>query len=221
MNTTWPWITLVALGAYHGINPAMGWLFAVGLGLQERSRQAVMRAFVPIALGHALSVALVVALVGILQMWVAPWQLSLLGGSVLLFFGIYRLLSQAAHPRWVGMRIGFGDLTVWSFLMSTAHGAGLMLVPVLLGMETGGHDHADHAHHDHALMLAGMAAPSTELTAVLLHTLAMFVVMALTALIIYEKVGLRLLRSAWLNLDHLWTGAILLAGIMTMFGIGA
>ena len=127
----WPWITLAALGAYHGINPAMGWLFAVALGLQERSRGAVFGAFPPIALGHAASVALVVGVVVIGRTIVSIDVLKIVGCVVLVGFGMYKLL-RSSHPRWVGMRVGFRDLTAWSFLMASAHGAGLMLVPILL-----------------------------------------------------------------------------------------
>lgn len=220
MNALWPWLTLALLGAYHGLNPAMGWLFAVGLGLQEQRRGAVVRAFAPIALGHALAVALVVALVGLLQTVIPPGVLSIIGGGVLLTFGLYRLVTKAAHPRWVGMRVGFRGLTAWSFLMSTAHGAGLMLAPVLLQLDTGGHQHEHSAYMQH-LVTASLALPSTELLAVTVHTAAMFVVMAVAALVVYEKLGLHLLRRAWFNLDYLWTGAILLAGVLTLFNAGA
>ena len=155
MNAYLPWLTLAALGAYHGINPAMGWLFAVGLGLQEQRRRAVVNAFAPIALGHALSIAMVVALLGVLQQILSPSSVSILSGGVLLVFGAYRIGANSAHPRWVGMRVGFRDLMAWSFLMSTAHGAGLMLAPVLLKFSAGsvvqpvGMDqmHGEHAEH--------------------------------------------------------------------------
>jgi hypothetical protein len=206
---------LALLGAYHGINPAMGWLFAVGLGLQEGRRGAVLAAFAPIALGHALSIAVVVALVGLLQSVIAPGVLTLVGGGLLLAFGLYRLVTNAAHPKWVGMRVGFRDLTTWSFLMSTAHGAGLMLVPVLLQFQPRAQMYGHDAHAQH-MMTAGMGLPSTELLAVGVHTLAMFAVMAVVAVVVYEKLGLSLLRRAWFNLDFLWTGAILLAGLLTL-----
>src|SRR5215471_2901510 len=110
MNSYLPWIVLALLGAYHGINPAMGWLFAVGLGLQEQRRGAVLGAFAPIALGHGLSIAMVVALVGLLQAVITPDRLQVVAAAVLLAFGFYRLLTRAAHPRWVGMRVGMRDL---------------------------------------------------------------------------------------------------------------
>ncbi|MCE7984361.1 MAG: hypothetical protein DYG89_24570 [Caldilinea sp. CFX5] len=215
MNTYLPWLMLALLGAYHGVNPAMGWLFAVGLGLQEQRRAAVLRAFAPIALGHALSVTVVVAAVGLLQMVIPADVLQRVGAGALLAFAFYRIATSAAHPRWVGMRVGFRDLTAWSFLMSTAHGAGLMLVPVLLQLAPSSH-HGGHHAHTHHMVTANMALPSAEVVAVGVHTAAMFAVMAIIAVVVYEKLGLRLLRRAWFNLDFLWTGALLLAGVMTL-----
>src|SRR5688572_3267842 len=119
MTTIWPWITVAALGAYHGLNPAMGWLFAVALGMQERSRAAVVRAFVPIALGHAASVVLVVALAAMAQTVFPPDVVRLVGVSALIGYGSYVLLRGPVHPRWVAMRVGFGGLTLWSFVMSS------------------------------------------------------------------------------------------------------
>ena len=228
MKDIWPWLTLALLGAYHGINPAMGWLFAVALGLQERNRAAVARAFVPIALGHAASVAAVVALVVAASSVVDTAILQVAGALVLIAFGVYKLVI-GKHPRWVGMRVNFRDLTAWSFLMSTAHGAGLMLVPVLLRLAPAMPAPASHimpdgtvmagdammsgAHAGH-MMLAG-AAPSASLIAVSLHTAAMFLVMAVVAFVIYERVGLAILRRAWLNLDLLWAGALIGAGVLS------
>src|SRR5262245_46970939 len=177
-----PWLTLAGLGAFHGINPGMGWLFAVALGLQERSRAAVLRAFGPIALGHAASVALVVALVAAVQLWLSPDALRVLGASALVAFGLYKLLAPMSHPRWVGMRVGARDLTVWSFLMATAHGAGLMLVPVLLDLPVAD-AHAAHGHADHALMMTTPGVlTGAELAAVGIHTAAMYLVMSAIAL---------------------------------------
>ena len=217
MNETWTWLTLALLGAYHGINPAMGWLFAVALGLQERSRTAVLRAFLPIALGHAVSVGVVVALVVAAQELVAPQVLGLLSGSALVAVGLSKLLAPA-HPRWIGMRVGFRDLTAWSLLMSTAHGAGLMLAPVLLRLPSSGMDHTAHAQHMQHMSLASTAAgiSSGSLAAVLIHTAAMFVTMAVVAIIVYEKVGLAILRRAWLNLDLVWAAALIVAGAITL-----
>src|SRR6266542_3717313 len=181
MQTLWPWLTLTLLGAYHGINPAMGWLFAVALGLQERRRMAVIRAFAPIALGHAVSVAAVVALLGAAQALLDLGVLRLVGAGVLVVFGLYKLLAPMSHPRWVGMRVGARDLTVWSFLMATAHGAGLMLVPVLLELPIAD-AHAAEAHAGHALMMTTPGAlTGAELAAVGVHTAAMYLVMGAIA----------------------------------------
>ncbi|MGH2532453.1 MAG: hypothetical protein ACRDJW_09115 [Thermomicrobiales bacterium] len=220
MNGDLPWLTLALLGAFHGLNPGMGWLFAVALGLQERSRAAVLRAFGPIAVGHAASVALVVALVGAWQRAVAPGTLSAVGAGALILFGLYKLLAPMSHPRWVGMRVNFRDLTIWSFLMATAHGAGLMLVPVLLRLPAGDASHASHASHaEHLQMLgatAGLAVGAAEVIAVGVHTVAMFLAMGLIAIVVFDKLGLAVLRRAWFNLDRIWAGALIGAGVLTV-----
>ena len=219
----WPWLALAALGTYHGVNPAMGWLFAVALGLQEQSRPAVLRAFAPIALGHAVSVAIVVAVVTASRTVVPTDVLKWVGASILIAYGLYKLWKNS-HPRWVGMRVGFKDLTSWSFLMASAHGAGLMLVPVLFNLSGYGSsaaqaiDARDLPHSEY--MLLG-AAPSistavSQLTAIGVHTVTMFAVMAVVAIIVYEKVGLALLRKSWFNLDRLWAAALVAAGLLTL-----
>src|SRR5215813_4974138 len=131
-----PWVALAGLGAYHGLNPGMGWLFAVVLGLQERRRSAVLRALPAIALGHEASIALVAAVLAIAQVVAAAALLRPLGAVALVVFGLYKLVRPRSHPRWVGLRVGPRELALWSFLMSSAHGAGLMLVPVLLGLSS-------------------------------------------------------------------------------------
>ena len=212
------WLTLALLGAYHGINPAMGWLFAVALGLQERGRAAVIRAFAPIALGHAMSLAAVLALLSIAQTLIDTGTLRLIGAAALVIFGLYKLLAPMSHPRWVGMRVNFRDLTAWSFLMATAHGAGLMLLPVLMRLPSQvapmSHDMSSHAGH---MQMASMAAaPTTAIVAVALHTAAMFLVMGAIALVVYEKVGLAILRRAWVNLDLVWAAALLVTGALSL-----
>ena len=219
----WPWLALAALGAYHGVNPAMGWLFAVALGLQEQSRPAVLRAFAPIVLGHAVSVAIVVTVVSASRTIIPIEILKWVGAGLLIAYGLYKLWKNS-HPRWVGMRVGFKDLTSWSFLMASAHGAGLMLVPVLFNLPGYGSsasqaiDVRELPHSEY--MLLG-AAPSistaiSQLTAIGVHTVAMFAVMAVVAIVVYEKVGLALLRKSWFNMDRLWAGALVLAGVMTL-----
>lgn len=207
-----PWLVLVALGAFHGLNPAMGWLFAVGLGMQDRQRSSVLRAFSPIALGHALAIAVVLLAVALAGTLFPTETVALIGGLALILFGLYKLVRRK-HPRWVGMRVGFRQLTGWSFLMASAHGAGLMLVPVLL--ELGG-DRGAHTHEGH-MMQAGLGAGTVpDILAVGVHTLAMFAVMAFVALIVYDRIGLAILRKGWFNTDVIWAGALIAAGVVTV-----
>src|SRR3954453_9018364 len=142
MSHTAEWLTLAALGAYHGLNPAMGWLFAVSQGLQQGDRRAVTRSFVPIALGHEASVVVVAALVLGLGVIADPGALHVGAAALLIGFGVFRFLRPRWHPRWTKMRVRGRELVVWSFLMSSAHGAGLMVAPLLIaGAATGAHQH--------------------------------------------------------------------------------
>jgi hypothetical protein len=213
----WPWITLVLLGAYHGLNPAMGWLFAAALGLQEQRRGAVLQALPPIALGHATAISLAVLVVGVAQIVVPLDVLRYVCAGALILFGLYKL-AKRKHPRWVGMRVGFRDLTVWSFLMATAHGAGLMLIPVLLGLSSAVPMQAAHAHGAHAghTAMTGSATVLADLAAVGLHTLTLFAVMGAIAVVVYEKLGVMILKRAWFNLDLLWAGTLVAAGLVTL-----
>jgi hypothetical protein len=220
-HENWPWLALILLGAYHGLNPAMGWLFAVGLGLQEGRREAVIKAFWPIALGHAAAVALVAAAVLAAQVVVPLAVLKYIGAGALILFGLYKLIRRK-HPRWVGMRVGFGDLTAWSFIMASAHGAGLMLVPVLLKlsgtmqeMEHQAHEAHEHWGHSVHLFLTNPAALA-DFAAVAVHTIAMFAVMAAVALVVYDRLGLMILKRTWFNVDLLWAGALIVAGVLAL-----
>jgi hypothetical protein len=203
------WLILFALGAYHGLNPAMGWLFAVSLGMQEKSGRAVWRALPPLALGHLLSMSAVVGVFALLQVGLANSRVRIAAAVVLLALGVTKLVSSR-HPRWAswtGMRVGFRDLTIWSFLMATAHGAGLMLLPVLFSLPAG--EHSQHMH-------AGAALPQPWLIAIAVHTLAYLTTAAIIGLVVYQFVGLAFLRRAWLNLDMLWGLALILAGALTV-----
>ena len=205
------WWGMLGLGAFHGINPGMGWLFAVALGMQEKRRSAVIGALFPMALGHAVSIGIVVLVIALAQQQLPKDVLRIACAAVLFGFGVYKFFS-ARHPKWVGMRVNFKDLTIWSFLMASAHGAGLMLAPLLLRMPAA--EASAHAHHasagmtDNAVML---------LSAVGVHTLSFFVVTGIVAVIVYEVVGLALLRKAWFNLDLLWAIALMITGVVTLF----
>ena len=210
----WPWVLIVLLGAYHGLNPAMGWLFAVALGMQERDRGAVLRALPPIAIGHELSLALVVGLVLGLGVVTDASALRVGAGIALVAFGIFRFAKPRAHPRWTKLRVNKRELTWWSFLMSSAHGAGLMVAPVVLGLEAT----RDGAAHDHAVEHVGMFAGSLPASglALLLHVGAMVLVAGTIAVVVYQYVGVAVLRKAWINLDWVWAGAFVLAGTITL-----
>jgi hypothetical protein len=211
---TLPLVTLALLGAYHGLNPAMGWLFAVGLGMQDRDRRSVLRALPPIAIGHELAVAIVAALVVGLGVIADPKPLAMGAAAALIGFGIFRFVKPRAHPRWTTMRVSRGELTWWSFLMSSAHGAGLMVAPFLLGK---GATHEAHAHAEHAHEQPAETMSVAEgLLAISVHVGAMLAVMAVVALVVYEKLGLTFLRKAWINSDHMWAAAFVLAGTVTL-----
>ncbi|TMD69162.1 MAG: hypothetical protein E6I84_00105 [Chloroflexi bacterium] len=213
MTAWWPWDVLIVLGAYHGLNPGMGWLFAVARGLQERRRSAVWESFLPIAIGHEAAIGVVVVLVAVAQFLFAPAALRI-GGAVFLFsFALYRLWRRTAHPRGFGMRIGPRGLFGWSFLMSSAHGAGLMLVPILLKLSSTGAGQQDMT----LIAYTASFSPWQGLAAATLHTVALLIVMALIAIVVYERVGVAFLHRAWLNVDLIWTVTLLVAGVITLF----
>jgi hypothetical protein len=204
-QTLWPWLALAGLGVYHGINPGMGWLFAVSRGLQERSRRAVLSSLVPIALGHELSIVVVVIVVAVTQSLLPPHTVRLLAALLLVAFGVYTLARPRSHPRGFGMRVGVFGLALWSFLMSSAHGAGLMLAPVLLGLPV--------ASQFTDLRQLG----ATAALAATVHVTAMATTIVLVAVVVYEKLGLGLLRRSWFNLDLAWSVVLLTTGAVTLF----
>jgi hypothetical protein len=209
------WLTLAGLGAYHGVNPAMGWLFAVSRGMQERSRRAVLRSLVPIAIGHELSIALVAALVAGLSVVTDSSTLRIVAASALLCFGIFRFVKPRAHFRWTSMRVSDRELTLWSFLMSTAHGAGLMVAPVLIGLQ-GSLDRSGAQAHDRADLSLLNASLGVGVVGIALHVVAMLAVMGLVAVLVYDRLGLKVLRTAWINTEQLWAGAFVLAAVITL-----
>lgn len=236
LEMTWPWLVLLALGAVHGVNPGMGWLFAVALGLQERDGRAVWRALLPLAAGHFLAIAAVVAIGLAVGRAVSLDHLKWAVAAILLGFGIAKLLRNR-HPRFGGMRVGFRDLTVWSFLMASAHGAGLMVLPVVLGglrstaaatpaqasgaAVAGAHGahamtpEAGHGVHAAAMMADPSAQELWAAAATILHTGGYLLVTALLAAVVYRWLGLGLLRRSWVNLDLVWAGALILTAVLT------
>jgi len=201
----WPWAALALLGAYHGLNPGMGWLFAVARGLQDKSRRAVLASLLPIAIGHEASILVVVIAVSLTEQLVPPFFVRLLAALVLVSFGLYKLVRPRSHPSGFGMRVGPAGLAGWSFLMSSAHGAGLMLAPVLLGLPVYA---AFHSLRELTVQAAAAAS---------LHVLVMLLVMGAVSVLVYEKVGLRILRRGWFNLDLGWSFVLIVSGAVTLF----
>jgi hypothetical protein len=236
-SQVWPWLALFLLGAYHGINPGMGWLFAVSLGLQEKSRRAVLSSLTPLLLGHMISIGMIVGAVSLLQLRFPRGALRAGTAAVLVSFGISRLI-RSRHPRWarwVGMRVGFRDLTLWSFMMASAHGAGLMLAPVFLAWPGAIHDHGPdamtsylshssaHGILTHHITLGSSSAPVgalgsavTWLLPVGIHTAGYLVLTAAVALLVFERWGIAILRRGWFNLDFIWAAALVATGLLTL-----
>lgn len=202
--------TFAGLGAFHGLNPAMGWLFAVALGLHRQSRTIVMTALLPIALGHAASIAAVAGLLALLG-YLVPHDLVRMGsGALLLGWAAYHWRFGHRHRVRFGMQVGLWGLAAWSFLMATAHGAGLMLWPALMHtclVDAGGGS-------------AGISGPLTAtLAGVGIHTLAMLVTTALVAGLVYAWLGLALLRHAWFNVDAVWVATLAAIGTLLLTGV--
>ena len=216
------WLALLALGAVHGLNPAMGWLFAVGRALQERNRRALWRALGPLALGHALAIGVAVTLAIVLGAALPIRWLHWLVAAALLAVGVDGLFHHR-HVRLKGMRVSARELATWSFLMASAHGAGLMVLPFVLGAA------APSAMHHHAMaMTMSMSMPSlgagvaelnaTALAAALIHTAGYLAATVTIAVIVYEKLGIAILRKAWINVNVLWSGALIVAAVVAALG---
>jgi hypothetical protein len=210
--TSMSWLSLAALGAGHGINPAMGWLFAVALGLQRESRAAVWGALGPLALGHALAIAAAIIAAGMMGQIVSHEVLRWSTALLLVGLGGFRLV-RSRHIRFGGMQVNGRELTTWSFLMASAHGAGLMVLPLVLGDVPS----SGHAHQVAAASVMSIASIEwTGGVAALVHTAGYLLVTGVVAVIVYERVGLRFLRAAWVNLDLIWAVALMVTGIATV-----
>ena len=231
VGSTALWLMLI-LGAYHGINPGMGWLFAVALGMQQQKASAVARSLVPIAIGHAAAIGSVVLAAALLGRALPLAAVRYLVAAILIGLGVHRLMRHR-HPRWVRMRVGFRDLVVWSFLMASAHGAGLMVLPVLLGsgaVEASPSYAVSGLSRTHDAPPACPApcrregghdgrrstSPIAGLVATGVHTLGYLAATGVIAWVVYSKFGLALLRRAWFNLDVAWAAALLVTGLVTL-----
>jgi hypothetical protein len=208
MTDTWPWLVVAGLGVFHGLNPAMGWLFAVALGLHRGSLAAALAALLPLAFGHAASVALAALLFGAVGHLIDARLAKAAAGLLLIGWGLrLAIYGHRGRVRY-GLQVGMAGLFLWGFLMATAHGAGLMLVPALgpICLSAAAEQTASRA----APFAAGLAAVS-------IHTAAMLIVTGVVVSTVYG-IGLALLRSAWINFDALWTAALLAMGALLLLG---
>jgi hypothetical protein len=202
----WPWLALAGLGAFHGLNPAMGWLFAVALGLHRHDRRLVWLSPLPIAFGHALSIAVVVGAFLLAGLAIDLRAIRTGAGLILIGFALYHWRGGHRHRVRIGMQAGLAALAVWSFLMATTHGAGLMLWPVLMPL-----------CFSTAEPFSTAALPSA-LLGIGVHTLAMLTISTAIAVAVYDWIGLEILRRAWFNVDLIWTLALLMAGGLLLLG---
>src|SRR5262245_9905657 len=203
----WPWLALAGLGLYHGINPALGWLFAVALGLHRTSQRIVLLSLAPIALGHAIAVTAVLAAVLTLGFMVDRIVLTRLAAVVLIAWAAWHALYGHRQRPIVGMQTGLIGLVLWSFLMASAHGAGLMLLPALLPA---------CAHASAATPSLISEAFPLALTALGIHTAAMLLAIALISLAVYNWIGVAFLRRGWINLDRIWIAGLVICGVILL-----
>lgn len=207
-----PWLAVIGFGAYHGLNPGMGWLFALSMGLQQRSERAIWVSFLPIAAGHAASIGLVALLIVAGAQLIPMNALQVVTSLLLLGFGLYKIARYHRHPRWVGMKVNMFDLTWWSFLMAVAHGAGLMIAPALTAIA------ATNMPAEHHHPMAASTGTGGVFLGVAAHTLAMLAVMAMVAWLVYRYLGLNVLRQRWINFDLIWALALLVVGAVSLLG---
>jgi hypothetical protein len=203
----WPWLALAGLGLFHGINPAMGWLFAVALGLNRGSRSIVLLSLVPIALGHAVAVATVLLAVLALGLVLDHAMLMRAAAVLLIAWALWHAVHGHRQRLRVGMQTGLAGLVLWSFLMASAHGAGLMLVPILLPICASGAATSE-LHSGGAIPLAIAAAG--------IHSLTMLAAIGVISVTVYEWIGVGFLRRGWINLDKIWVAALLLCGVVLL-----
>jgi hypothetical protein len=206
------WAGVVAIGVYHGLNPAMGWPLAVANGLGGKRDAAVFASWLPLGAGHLLAMALVLVPFALLT-WMLQWgrEIRIGVGVLVLLFGASRLLLPHRH-RWMG-RIRPTQLALWSFLMATAHGAALMLLPILMGLcETPAADGAAGSFDHEAVMALMRSGVGTAVMVSLVHTVAMIGSGLGVAWVVYRWLGLRALRAAWLDLDAVWALGLIASG---------
>jgi len=201
------WLAVVVSGVYHGLNPAMGWPLAVSAAMMGGGRRALAAALAWLAVGHLLAMAAILlpfALLTALVEW--QRQIRMVAALMLVGFGV-ALLLRPRHPRFLA-RIRPRQVALWSFAVATAHGAGLMLLPIYLGLCRA--RAPDAAHRAAATLIRGDLA--TAIAVSLVHTGAMLAAGGLMAVLVHEWLGLKVLARTWLNLDALWAASLVAVG---------
>ena len=205
----WTWLALAGLGFFHGINPTMGWLFAVALGLHRRSFRTVLLSLVPIALGHATAIALVLVAALALGLVLDHVIAGRAAAVLLIGWALWHLVRRHRQRLCVGMQTGIVGLAVWSCFVATAHGAGLMLIPVLMPICLSGTP-------SQALTVTGSIP--VGISALGVHTGAMVATIGLVSIAVYQWIGLAFLRSHWINFDLVWITALSFGGALLLLG---
>jgi hypothetical protein len=208
------WLAVIASGLYHGVNPGMGWPLAVSAGLMERRSRAVAAALWPLTVGHLLAM-LVVILPFSLLVALVQWQRPIQTGASLLVigFGTFRLVNRR-HPR-VLARIRPTQLGLWSFAVAVAHGAGLMLVPIYLGLCRAAD--LDRGHEAAGALINNDLGMAVLVSVV--HSVAMIAAGGVLAWLVYCYLGLKFVARSWFNLDATWAFSLILVGALS-FAIG-
>ncbi len=207
------WLAVIALGAYHGLNPGMGWPLAAANGAWAKRDRAVFETLVPLAAGHFLAMAAALLPFTLIFAYL-DWSLTIRmsAGGLVAAYGAFKLIDRR-HPRALA-RVGPKNLTLWSFLIATAHGAGLMLLPFALGLCAGDSQASSPIEKGHVAMSELMRFGAlTSLAVAAVHTIAMVLGAGFMAWIVYRWVGLRLISRAWLNLDAVWAASLVLTGV--------
>jgi len=206
------WWAVIFSGLYHGLNPGMGWPLAVSAALMERKRSAMGRALVALASGHFLAMT-VILIPFSLMILLVQWQHEIRVGAGMLVtcLGVYLLINRR-HPRFLA-RVKPTRLALWSFLAATAHGAGLMLVPIYLGLC--GPSFRDAGHSAAGTLMAGNLG--TAFLVSFTHTVAMTMAGGVIAVAIYFWLGLEFLSRTWFNLDVVWALSLILVGAIGVY----
>ena len=208
-SSLWTWLAVAALGTFHGLNPAMGWLFAVALGLYRRSRRVVLLSLVPIALGHALAAGSMLMAGLSLGMVIDHTVLNRVCGTLLIGWATWHALRGHRMRPLVGMQTGFAGLTVWSFVVAGSHGAGLMLIPALMPI-------CSALPNAMGASASGGSTATLAAAALCVHRAAMLLTTGVIALAVFDHFGVAGLRTKWLNFDLLWSGTLATCGVIQL-----